>query len=158
MIEKKTVIDQLKANIQKELDAAKQAYDTSHKHATDQDLKADGKYDTRSIEAGYLAGAQMKRVNELEEEFKLIEEVNIDHKPDMVSVGSLISLRHNGQERFYFISSTSGGTMINVEGQVVLIISAFSPIGTEVLSLKAGESFEVEVAGKTREYDLIGIW
>lgn len=157
MIKKKAVLNELKSKIQLELDAAKEAYNTSHKHATDQELKADGKYDTRSIEAGYLAGAQKKRVEELEQEYKLIEEVNVEHQADAVSVGSLIALKHNQQERFYFISSTSGGTMINIEGQVVLVISAFSPIGTEVIGLKAGESFEVEAAGKMREYQLISI-
>lgn len=151
---KSLLLEELKSRIKRELEQAKEAFDTTRKHATDEELKADGKYDTRSIEAGYLAGAQKKRVDELELELGLLDEVNIDHKPDKVSVGSMVSLEHNNQVRLYFISSTSGGSMIKVEGQVVLVISAFSPIGSEVIGLEVEDSFEVEVSegSPPREY------
>jgi transcription elongation GreA/GreB family factor len=154
---KKTILDHLKLTLEEELKKARDAYETSHKHATDSELKADGKYDTRSIEAGYLAGAQKKRVEELELEIKLIEEVNLDHVNDTVSVGSLVSLKHNNQQRKYFISSTSGGSMIKVEDEVVLVISAFSPLGSEVIGLKKGDSFEIEVSDQMRDYEVLDI-
>ncbi len=155
---KKIILQHLKDGLEAELKKAKAAYDTSHKHATDSELKADGKYDTRSIEAGYLAGAQKKRVEELELEIKLIDEVNLDHVNDTVSVGSLVSLKHNNQERKYFISSTSGGSMIKVADEVVLVISAFSPLGSEVIGLKKGDNFEVEVSDQMRDYEVLEIF
>ena len=153
---KSLLLEELKNRIKHELEQAKSAFDTTRKHATDAELKADGKYDTRSIEAGYLAGAQKKRVDELELELGLLDEVSLTHASDKVSVGSMVSLEHNGQERVYFISSTSGGSMIKVLGEVVLVISAFSPIGSEVIGLEVGDSFEVEVkeGSEPREYQV----
>ena len=48
-------------NIQK----AEEVYRSSYEYTTKGDIKSDGKYDTRGTEAGYLAGAQKKRVEEL---------------------------------------------------------------------------------------------
>lgn len=156
-MEKKKILDQLKENLQQELDKAKNAYQSTHGHATDGELKADGKYDTRAIEAGYLAGAQKKRVEELEQEVKLLDEIDLSHPNDQVSVGSLIKLSFNNIEKKYFISSTSGGSMLNFNGEIILVISAFSPIGTEVIGLKKGDSFEVQVKKEDREYRIIEI-
>lgn len=156
-MEKRKILAHLRGNLETELEKAKTAYKTSHDHATDVELKADGKYDTRAIEAGYLAGAQKKRVEELEQEIKLIEEIDLEHTQDQVSVGSLVTLSHNDLAKLYFISSTSGGSMFNIEGEVVLVISAFSPLGTEVIGLKSGDSFEVQIKGVEREYTVVNI-
>lgn len=156
-MEKQKILEHLKKNIQQELDKAKNAYQTSHGHATDNELKADGKYDTRAIEAGYLAGAQKKRVEELEQEVKLLDEIDLSHTNDQVSVGSLVGLSYNNLEKKYFISSTSGGSMFNIDGEIILIISAFSPLGVEAIGLKKGDTFEVQVKNQDREYTITSI-
>ena len=154
---KEKILNTLKENITKELAQAKEAYKSTQNLVTADDMKSEGKYDTRSIEAGYLAGAQKKRVDELELELNLLDEIDLKHLNDTVSVGSLVEISFNDIKRPYFISSTSGGSMIRVEGQVVLVISAFSPIGTEVIGLKAGDQFEVVIKGESREYEIVKI-
>lgn len=149
---KQAVLNYLKDQLNAELKKAKDAYQTTKGHATSDELKAEGKYDTRSIEAGYLASAQQKRVNELEEDVKLLDEIDLTLPNDTVSVGSLVEIEFNDMARNYFISSTSGGTMIKSESDVTLVISAFSPIGVEVIGLKPGDHFEVEIQGSSREY------
>ena len=155
---KKLIIQDLKSKIQEELDKAKSAFETTRNHASEKELKAEGKYDTRSIEAGYLAGAQKKRVDELELEIQLLDEMNIDHPPEKVSVGSLVEITLNNQNRLYFISSTSGGSLLNIQNNPVLVISAFSPIGSEAIGLEKGDTFEVEAANETREYEITQIF
>lgn len=154
---KEAILNHLKDQLQSEFQKAKLAYETSRKHATSDEMKSEGKYDTRSIEAGYLAGAQKRRVDELEEEVKLLDEIDISLPNDTVSVGSLVNIEFNDIERTYFISSTSGGSMIKNESGVILVISAFSPIGVEVIGLSSGDSFEVEIQGNTREYTVKSI-
>jgi len=155
---KKKLFEHLKSNINQELEKSRAAYKSTQDHATSPELLAESKYDTRSIEAGYLAGAQKKRVDELELELKLINEMSIDHPPEKISVGSLVDLKFNEQTRSYFISSTSGGTMVSLDGKTILVISAFSPIGTEAIGLEVGESFVVETANAEREYTIQGIY
>lgn len=149
---KEKLITSLKEKVESELLEIKKAFESSRSLATSEEMKSEGKYDTRSIEAGYIAGAQQKRVQELELELGLLDEVNLNHKPDTVAVGSLVEIEHNNLSRAYFICSTGGGNILRVEGQVIMVISAFSPIGAEVIGLKAGDDFEIEQRGEEKQY------
>lgn len=153
-IDKKEIVSQLRTRVEDELAKVKEAYASSHNLATSSELKSEGKYDTRSIEAGYIAGAQKKRVDELELELGLLDEINTEHTPESISVGSLVTIEFNKMERLYFISSTGGGSMLNFSGETVLVISAFSPIGSEAIGLESGDEFEVENANGTRLYKI----
>lgn len=157
-VDKKKILDELKAIAQKDLDQAKSAFNTTKGHATEQEMKAEGKYDTRSIEASYLASAQKKRVDELELEIGLLDEISLNHAPSEVSVGSLVEIELSGLKRLYFISSTSGGTLLNIDGQAILVVSAFSPIGSAAIGLSIGDEFEIESASQTREYRVSSIF
>ncbi len=148
---KKQIVKYLREQISTKLENAKEAYQSGHEHATEPELVAESKYDTRGVEAGYLAGAQKKRVEELKQELELLDEMVLDHSTESVSVGSLVELRFNDQTRLYFISSTSGGSMIEIEGSVVLVVSAFSPIGSEVIGLQEGDTFELETKSSESE-------
>lgn len=155
--DKIAVLNHLLDETKSKLKDAQLAYNTAKEHASKQELKAESKHDTRGIEAGYLAGAQQRRVYELEQDLKLLEEINLEHDHSTVSVGSLVCAHFNGIDRYYFISSTAGGTLVKVGDQTVLVISAFSPIGTEMINLSAGDSFTVETANETREYTVQSI-
>jgi len=152
---KDLILEQLFSNVNIELTKIKQAYNTTQNLVKTGDLKSDGKYDTRSTEANYLANGQRQRIAELEQELELLGEVNLKGKRKSISIGSLVEIKLNDHKRKYFIAPTAGGTMVNINGEVVLVISVFSPIGDAVLGLNKEESFEVEVKGEMREYQVI---
>jgi len=158
-MQKKKILEKLIDNVKEELDGLKKAYDSTHSLMTAPDMKSEGKYDTRGIEAGYLAGAQKVRVTELEQELQLLEEIKVrEFKPDEeVAIGALVELDLNGFVKKYFISPTAGGTMVEADGESILVISVFSPIGAEVLQLKAGDDFELETKGDPREYKILSV-
>lgn len=147
------LIDKMKAEMHELEVAAKSNKD----FATDQEFKAESKYDTRSLEASYLASAEAKRVEDLKLEIQMLEEVDLklSAKSDEVCIGSLVNLRHKDQDRSYFLIPTAGGTLLKVEDQAVLVVSVFSPLGDAVLGLKVGEEFEVETPKETRTYQVI---
>ncbi len=122
-------------------------------------MKSDGKYDTRGIEAGYLAGAQLKRVEELKLEIQMLEELPVKnyHADDVVGVGALVDLEINGTVRSYFIATTAGGTILKLDDKAVLVISVFSPIGDAVLGLSVGDEFELETASGARHHKIVKI-
>jgi transcription elongation GreA/GreB family factor len=131
---------------------------SSHKNfATDQEFKAESKYDTRALEAGYLASAEAKRVEELKLEIQILEEVDptASKKLGEISIGALAELLHKGQNRKYFLIPTAGGTLLNVEGEAVLVVSVFSPIGDAMMGLKVGDHFEIETPKELRDYQVI---
>lgn len=124
------------------------------------DLKSDGKYDTRGVEAAYLAGAQMRRVEELKLERQLIEGIPVHtyKKGREIAIGDLLELEHNGRVRKYYLSSTAGGSMLEVNKEVIVVISVFSPIGTQVIGLLCGDDFVIELSGGSREYRILNVY
>jgi hypothetical protein len=129
---KSTIVSQLKQKLEKELSESLAASASTKGLSSSDDLKSEGKYDTRAIEAGYLASAQMRRVEELKGELALLDEMIIDLPNEHICVGHLVTLEFNSKIQYYFISSTSGGTILQVEGSPILVISAFSPLGREL--------------------------
>lgn len=142
-----------------ELKALEEAAQTTKEYAQDGDLKSDGKYDTRGIEAGYLAGAQLKRLEELKLERQMIEELPVRQfsVTDEVAIGALVEIKFNQLVRKYFLATTAGGTMLNIAGEAILVISVFSPIGDAMVDLKIGESFELELKGQKRLYQILSL-
>ncbi len=158
-MKKEKILKILINNVQNELNGLKAAYDSTHSLMTAPDMKSEGKYDTRGIEAGYLAGAQKVRVAELEGDLEMLKEIKprAFKKDEEVAIGALVELQLNDQKKKYFISPTAGGTLVDIDGEGILVISVFSPIGSEALSLKVGEIFELETKTTPREYKIIGI-
>lgn len=156
-INKKEILSKLIENLQKELIEIEEAAKSTRDLATQDDLKSEGKYDTRAIEASYLASAQQKRVEELKIDIQMLEETEIQESKKL-QMGSLALIEHKGVSRYYFLTSTSGGTILNVDGQVILVISVFSPLGNGALGLVEGESFEVETPKELRTYHVVKIY
>lgn len=158
MINKESILKELKDRARSNLAQTKEALTHAKEHATEDEMKSEGKYDTRSIEAGYLASAFQGRKEELEQELALLDEIDLDLLGSDISVGSLVEIELNSQKRLYFISSGTGGTLIEIEKQTILIISAFSPIGAAAIGLQKGDSFELEVSSGVRDYQIINVW
>ena len=155
-IDKKKIVEILIEKLNSELKELESAARSARDLATSSESKSEGKYDTRAIEASYLAGAQSKRVEEIKMDIQMLEdlEVNIGASSKL-QLGSLALIDCNGQERFYFLSSTSGGSMLMVDNQPILVISVFSPIGDAALGLGEGETFEVETPKELRHYQVL---
>lgn len=158
VINKNLILKHLIENLNRELHDAEAAAHSVKDLVTADDLKSEGKYDTRAIEASYLASAQNKRVEEIKLDIQMLEEIELPEPPsETIQLGSLALVKCNNQEKYYFISSTSGGSILQLDGHFILVISVFSPIGNEALGLKAGESFEVETPKETRTYDIVKV-
>lgn len=153
---KKQIMSQLLTKVRQELASAEAASADTTTYAREGDVKSDGKYDTRGIEAGYLASAQQKRVEELKLDLQMLEETPLREftYEDEVGLGALVDIALNGQTRRYFLCSTAGGTILNVDGTIVLVISIFSPLGDAVLGTRVGEVFELETPQGVRPYEV----
>lgn len=159
MIDKKKIVETLIEKLNKELIEVEGAAKSTRDLVTADDLKSEGKYDTRAIEASYLAGAQNKRVEEIKLDIQMLEDLAATiESSSKLQLGSVGLISCNGQKRLYFLSSTSGGSMLMIDEHPILVISVFSPIGDAALGLSAGESFEVETPKETRQYDIVEVY
>lgn len=157
MIDKKIILKSLIENLQLELNEVESAANSTRDLANQDDLKSEGKYDTRAIEASYLASAQMKRVEEIKTDIQMLEDIEIQNS-QKIQMGSLALIEHKGNERYYFLTSTSGGTMLKINNENILVISVFSPLGNGALGLSEGESFEVETPKELRTYNVLKVF
>lgn len=154
---KQQILDELIKRAREELLGLEESAKANHDFATDQEFKAESKYDTRALEASYLASAEAKRVEELKLEVQILEEVDLTQSSKLgeISIGALVELSHQDQKRKYFLIPTAGGTLIKIEDEAVLVVSVFSPIGDALMGLKTGDEFEVETPKETRLYKVI---
>ncbi|WP_408096042.1 GreA/GreB family elongation factor [Peredibacter sp. HCB2-198] len=154
---KKEILDELIRRSREELMGLEASAKSNRDFATDQEFKAESKYDTRALEASYLASAEAKRVEELKLEIQILEEVDVDASKKLgeISIGALVELLHQDQKRLYFLIPTAGGTIIKVKDEAVLVVSVFSPIGDALMGLKTGDEFEVETPKETRTYQVL---
>lgn len=154
---KKEILEELIRRSRHELQQLEEAARANREFATDQEFKAESKYDTRSLEAAYLASAEAKRVEELKLEIQILEEVDLDASKKLgeISIGALVELLHQENKRFYFLIPTAGGTLIKIKDEAILVVSVFSPIGDALMGLKSGEEFEIETPKEVRSYQIL---
>jgi transcription elongation GreA/GreB family factor len=157
MIDKKIILAKLIENLQRELQEVEAAAKSTRDLVTQDDLKSEGKYDTRAIEASYLASAQLKRVEEIKIDIQMLQETEIQNSTKL-QMGSLALIDFKGTARYYYLTTTSGGTMLTIDGQTILVISVFSPLGNGALGLSEGEGFEVETPKELRTYQIMKVY
>jgi transcription elongation GreA/GreB family factor len=155
---KQKIIHEIRLKFTNELTQLEEVASTAKSLATDSEFKAEDRFDTRATEAGYLAGAQQRRVEELKQELELIDHIDLNlAKKDLVSIGSIVSLKTSDVTKDYFLAPTSGGLLLNIDGRVILVVSTFSPIGKEAIGLAVNDCFVVELPSGTREYEVVRI-
>lgn len=138
---KPTLLIAIHAVLSDELEVLTRGARTSFAAATDPDSRAENKYDTRTLEASYVARGQAQRVAELQDavhQFQALAQ-RLPGGP-VVQLGSLVKL-HDGQ--IYFMGPAAGGTEVMHEGHEVLIITPASPLGQKLMGKKAGETLEL---------------
>src|SRR5688572_957744 len=118
----------------KDLAVLKEAAKATAEAATHEESKPENEYDTRALEASYLAGAQSKRVVETEEAlatFKHLANQTLP-KSDVISAATLAEVELNGEKKFFFISPKGGGITLDFEGVRIQVITPMSPVGEAV--------------------------
>ncbi|MEN0060188.1 MAG: hypothetical protein AAGB31_15220 [Bdellovibrio sp.] len=151
-----TFIDQLAHDIQ----ALKETAKATIEAATNEESRPENEYDTRGLEASYLARGQAKRVAEMEEVLVLLKHLNPkDFGPDDgISSSALVEVEHNNKRSFFFILALGGGMSVPFEGKSIQIVTPSSPLGEALLDQKAGGIAVVETGSQVREYDILNIW
>ena len=148
---KAAVIQKILEVLRSELETYVRAAKFSHAEATDEENRAENKYDTRGLEASYLAAGQANKVAELESALKTFEGLKEQSASDAVEIGSLIELQQDGFVEWYFVGPTAGGTEIEIDGTEVLVITPESPLGSQIMGLEAGAKDSLELGGQTQK-------
>jgi transcription elongation GreA/GreB family factor len=128
-VKKHTVVKAIRAQLESELNGLIQMTAMSRDEATGGESKAENKYDTRALEASYLAAGQGQRLEDLRKLVGWYAAFQNARPFDRVSAGALVHIEdEEGLQKWLFVAP-SGGNKVQVDAHVVHVISLHSPLG-----------------------------
>lgn len=149
---KRTLIEKIIALLVKEVESYARSARASQAEATDEQSKAENKYDTRGLEASYLSHGQSRLAAETEEAIEQFRGLPLREfaDGDAIDLSALVEVERKGEVARYFIGPRAGGTEISHAGKAVFVITPQSPLGRQLMGAKAGDRLKIE-AGGSRE-------
>ena len=140
------ILERLRA----ELDLLTRAALATHEEATHEENKAEDKYDTRGLEASYLAHGQSRAAEEAADAVAQFQSLALrDFLPgEAIALGALVRLDDGAR---YFIGPKSGGTEVESGGGTIMVITPSSPLGRQLVGRRQGDKIALTLGGKTSE-------
>lgn len=135
------LVDSLKLELRRRYDRAVTALAGAHEAATGPDTKAENKYDTRGLEASYLAAGQADQAEELLRGITSIEafefeDFDID---DPIATGALIEAERDDEVLYYLLAPAGGGLVITADsGEPVTVLGPASPLAVKLRGKTTG--------------------
>jgi transcription elongation GreA/GreB family factor len=158
-VNKRAIIKKITAKLAEELEVYFRAAQFARAEATHEQNKAEHKYDTRGLEASYLAHGQSRQAAELEAAIAEFEKLNT--RPfaigDAIGLGALVELEHGGEKSFYFLGPRAGGTEVLHDRKEILVITPQSPLGVQLLGKKAGDRPELNFGGAKQVASIVSV-
>jgi transcription elongation GreA/GreB family factor len=158
-VNKTTLIKKIIEHLAAELAVYHKAARAAHAEATHEQSRAENKYDTRGLEASYLARGQSKQAAEIAqamEQFQKIPERNFE-KSEPIDIGALIELKGGGESSFYFMGPRAGGTEVACEKKEILVITPQSPLGQQLVGKKQGERVLLTIGPTQEHYKIVSV-
>ena len=156
---KRAIIKKIIARLAEELETYLRAAQFARAEATHEQNKAENKYDTRGLEASYLARGQSQQAAELDAaiiEFEKLPGKNF--APDAaVAIGALVELELGGEKNFYFLGPRAGGTEVIYDKKEIMVITPQSPLGEQLAGKKSGQTFLLKLGKETRAAKIVGV-
>lgn len=152
---KADVLQALIASMETELGKMIAASRDAADYATNEESKADSKYDTQGVEASYLAAGQAEQARQLSEGISLLRagRDRLLRMAEEVTLGALVRCDLGGEEEVFFVAPAGGGALLEVGETGVTVVTLQSPIVGKMLGRRAGEGFSLAagVAGVVLE-------
>ena len=141
---KSALLQQIRSEVRTRLDRLSKAACEAHAAATDPGSKAEGKYDTRSLEASYLAVGQAKQVDELAEALRIFEALTLPDfaMDDGIDAGALVEADLEGESSWFLLVPTAGGMVVSHEGREITLLTPESGLYQKLLGLGVGDSLD----------------
>jgi len=158
-VNKRAIIKKITAKLAGELEVYFRAAQYARAEATHEQNKAENKYDTRGLEASYLARGQSKQAAELEA--AIAEFAKLDARPfsegQAIGLGALVELDHGGETSCYFLGPRAGGTEVLHDKREILVITPQSPLGAQLIGRKTGDRPQLDFGGAKQPANILRV-
>jgi transcription elongation GreA/GreB family factor len=158
-VNKKKLIGAIVEKLRADLALYHKAAGAARAEATHEQSKAENKYDTRGLEASYLARGQSRQAAEIAQAITHFEKLAVREfgAGDAVDTGAVVTLQAGKETSTYFIGPRAGGTEVMHDNEEVLVITPESPLGSQLVGRKAGEKCELDLGGRKQQFKVMNV-
>lgn len=156
---KKTIVEEIVRQLESERIKLKAAALETYAAATGEESQPENEYDTRALEASYLAGAQAKRVLELEAALTALKFIDLKSfgPKSKIQATALVKIDNGEKQSRVFLAPIRASLTVHVEGDAIQVITPQSPLGEALIGLGVGDVALVDKTEETLEYEILGI-
>jgi len=158
-MDKNLLLKKIAASLCESLEVLTKAAQASRAEATHESSNAENKYDTRGLEAAYLAGGQARQAKEIMESIELYQSLPARNfaADEPVDLGAWVEVESDRARAFYFIGPKNGGLEVEWDGREITVITPQSPLGRELMGKKAGQRWMGKLGGTTVKYRMVKV-
>jgi transcription elongation GreA/GreB family factor len=158
-VDKRALIANIVAQLRAELELLAKAARAAHSEATHESSKAENKYDTRGLEASYLAAGQSRQALEAAQAIEALQKLPIREftSADEIDIGAVVEVAGKRERNVYFIAPRAGGTEVLLDGREILVITPQSPLGQQLVGRKKGDKIKLNIAGTASEFSVASV-
>lgn len=158
--DKPALVAKILKTLQHDLDALIETSNIAKEAATAEESKAENKYDTRGLEASYLAGAQSKRALVLQEQIYNLTNLKLKIYSDDTAIAStaIVEVSANDKTMTFFLLPTAGGLSIKSNGKEIKTLTVEAPLGRELLDKLVGDEVTLQTGDKTTVYEILNVF
>lgn len=159
-LDKNLLLRKIVERLSDSLEVLEKAAQASHVEATHESSKAESKYDTRGLEAAYLAGGQARQAKEILDSIKLYQSLATRSfaATDPIDLTAVVRLAVDGSSSLYFIGPKSGGLEVDYKGEEIVVITPQSPLGQQLMGKAAGQRWTAKLGNSTVKYEIVQVW
>lgn len=157
---KNNLLEQIMQQLENDRIALLEATKATLEAATHEESKPENEYDTRGLEASYLAGAQSKRVGEIEEALMACRQLKLKDfaQDEAIASTAIIEIGMENKTNWVFLLPKGGGLTLTFEGRKIQVVTGSSPLGEALIGLKVGDIATVDVGRKSREVEVLSVY
>lgn len=140
---KTTVFAAVLDRLRDDLAARRGAAESARAEATSDQSRSENKYDTRGLEASYLARGHALSTAELEADLAALGAfaLPVAAPGARAELGTLVETSIAGSADWYFLLPCGGGREVDCGGARITVVTPASPMGGKLMGLRAGSMF-----------------
>lgn len=157
---KSALVKKIIVQLTGELELYAKAARAAHAEATHEQSRAENKYDTRGLEASYLARGQSRQAAEIAQAIREFEtfQPRMFSPTDPIDTGAVVELQTEAERTWYFVATRAGGTEVIHDRKEILVITPESPLGQQLVSRNVGDRIDLHLPGASVAYRIVAIW
>lgn len=137
---KAAIIEAIRSALREEFETFQNSSKQTRAAGNDPESKSEGKYDTRSIEENYLADGLARQAMASAEAAAAYDKLELRafDAESPLDLGALARLKFPDETLWFFLGPSGGGIEVNVDGELITVVTPESPLGSQLLGSKVG--------------------